>query len=81
MKGGGLEDILIEGNIYGASAVAKILEGKSYDRGIGAHKVTYKAFWRLKLKEFGEWTITLNISDKEHNRIIKTLQECLTQFK
>ena len=31
MKGGGLEDILIEGNIYGASAVAKSLEGKSYN--------------------------------------------------
>ena len=40
MKGGGLEDILIEGNIYGASAVAKILERKSYNQGMRAHKVT-----------------------------------------
>ena len=31
MKDGGLEDILIESNVYGGAAVAKILEGKSYD--------------------------------------------------
>ena len=39
MEGGGLEDI------YGASAVTKILEGKSYNRAIRAHKVTYEALW------------------------------------
>ena len=47
-----------------------------------AHKVTYNALRRFKLKEFGEWTITQNdISEEEQNRIINTLQECLTQFK
>ena len=71
MKGGGLEDTLIEGNIYGASAVAKILEGKSYNRGIRAHKVTYETLWRLKLTEFGKWAIAQNdISEEEKNRII-----------
>ena len=45
MKADGLEDILIEGNIYGASAVAKILEGRSYNQGIRAHTVTYEALW------------------------------------
>ena len=81
MKGDGLEDILIESNIYGASAVAKMLEGKSYNRGIRAHKVTYEALWRLKLKEFGEWAIAQNdISEEEQNRIINTSQECVRQF-
>ena len=81
MKGGGLEDILIEGNIYGASAVAKILEVKSYNRGIRAHKVTYEALWRLKLKEFGEWATAQNdISEEEQNRIINASQECVRQF-
>ena len=76
-----IDVILIEGNIYGASAVAKISEGKSCNRGIGAHKVTYEALWRFKLKEFREWTITQNdISEEEQNRIINTLQECLRQF-
>ena len=83
MKGGarGLEDILMEGNIYGASAVAKILEGKSYNRGTLAHKVTYKALWPLKLEEFGEWAIAQNdIGEEEQNRIINASQECVRQF-
>ena len=43
--------------------------------------VTYEALWPLNLKEFGEWTIAQNdISDEEQNRIINTLQECVTQF-
>ena len=49
MKGGGSEDIFIEGNIYGASAIAKSLEGKSCNRGTRAHKVTYEALWRLRI--------------------------------
>ena len=81
MKGVGLEDILNEGNIYGVSAVAKILEGKSYNRRIRAHKVTYEALWLLKLKEFGEWALAQNnISEEEQNWIINTLQECVRQF-
>ena len=54
MKDGGLEDILIESNVYGGAAVAKILEGKSYNRGIRAHKIVYEAMWRLKLQAFGD---------------------------
>ena len=54
-------------------------ESPTYNRRIGAHKVTYEALRQFKLNEFGEWTITQNdISEEEHNRIINTLQECLT---
>ena len=45
MKDGGLEYILIESNIYGGAVVAKILEGKSYNRGIRAHKIVYESMW------------------------------------
>ena len=66
MKDGGLEDILIEGNVYEGAAVAKILEGKPYNRGIRAHKIVYEAMWRLKLQAFGDLMAPgKNITDEE----------------
>ena len=81
MKDGGLEDILIESNIYGGAAATKILEGKSYNRGIRAHKIVYESMWRLKLQAFGDLMASgKNITDEEHNRIMDALQECVLHF-
>ena len=81
MKDGGLEDILIESNIYGGAAVAKILEGKPYNRGIRAHKIVYESMWRLKLQAFGDLMVSgKNITVEERNHIMDALQECVLHF-
>ena len=81
MKDGGQEDILIESQIYGDAAVAKILEGKSYNRGIRAHKIVYESMWRLKLQACGDLMASgKNITDEERNRIMDALQECVLHF-
>ena len=51
----GFEDILIEGNLYGSNTVAKIIKGKSYNRGVRAHKLMLEAILRLKWEAFCQW--------------------------
>ncbi len=36
----GLEDLLIESDVYGSGAASALLNGKSYNRGVRAHKLT-----------------------------------------
>ena len=50
------EDILIEADLYGSNTVAKIIKGKSYNRGVRAHKLMLEASLRLKWEAFCQWT-------------------------
>ena len=38
MDGSGLSEILVESELHGTSAVGQIFRGKSYSRGMRAHK-------------------------------------------
>ena len=49
----GFEDILIEADFYGSNTVAKIIKGKSCNRGVRAHKLMLEAL--LRLKAFYQW--------------------------
>ena len=49
------EDILIEADLYGSNTVAKIIKGKSYNRGVRAHKLMLEALLRLKWEAFCQW--------------------------
>ena len=51
----GLEDLLIESNNYGSPAVSSLLKGKSYNRGVRAHKLVMEAMVRLQWQEFSSW--------------------------
>ena len=51
----GLEDILIESGVYGAGATSTLMLGKSYNRGMRAHKLTMEALSRLLMKAFIKW--------------------------
>ena len=51
----GFEDILVEADLYGSNTVAKIIKGKSYDRGVRAHKLMLEALLRLKWEAFCQW--------------------------
>ena len=51
----GFEDILIEADLYESNTVAKIIKGKSYNRGVRAHKLMLEALLHLKWEAFCQW--------------------------
>ena len=51
----GLDDLLIESGVYAAGTTAVLMKGKSYNRGVRAHKLLVEAFFRLMWAEFSRW--------------------------
>ncbi|KAK3724019.1 hypothetical protein QZH41_000590 [Actinostola sp. cb2023] len=51
----GLEDILIESGAYGPNSVTSLMKGKSYNRGVRAHKLMMEALFRLRWQAFVRW--------------------------
>ena len=44
----GLEDLLVESNVYGSNTVSRIMQRKAYSRGVRAHKLVLEAPERLQ---------------------------------
>ena len=63
----GLEDLLIESNTYGSSTASALLKGKSYNRGVRAHKLVMEAMLRLQWQSFGNWIQNENSSEDSLN--------------
>ena len=64
----GIEDLLIEAGVYAAGTTSILMKGKSYNRGVRAHKLCMEAFFRLMWPEFVKW---YNHSDsREQGRLI-----------
>ena len=51
----GLENLLIESGVYAAGTTSVLMLGKSYNRGIRAHKLSMEALFRLLWQAFLEW--------------------------
>ena len=51
----GIEDLLIESGVYGCHTASMLLKGKSYNRGVRAHKLVLEALLRLQWQAFGAW--------------------------
>ena len=51
----GIEDLLIESGVYGCHTASMLLEGKSYNRGVRAHKHVLEALLRLQWQAFEAW--------------------------
>lgn len=52
----GLEDLLIESDIYGSNFSLALLKGKSYNRDVRAHKLVMEALLSLQWQwQYGEW--------------------------
>ncbi|KAK3746851.1 hypothetical protein QZH41_000040 [Actinostola sp. cb2023] len=51
----GLDDLLIESGVYAAGSTSALLKGKSYNRGVRAHKLTMEALFRLMWRSFVQW--------------------------
>ena len=49
----GIEDLLMESGLYGSSSTVALLKGKTYNRGVRAHKLIMEALLRLQWKAFG----------------------------
>jgi hypothetical protein len=51
----GLDDLFVESGVYGSGATTALMKGKSYNRGIRAHKLSTEAFFRLIWNGFLHW--------------------------
>ena len=54
-QGSGLDDLLIESVVYAAETTSALLAGRSYNRGVRAHKLCFEAFFRQMWKAFLAW--------------------------
>jgi hypothetical protein len=54
-RSSGLEDLLIESGVYAAGTTSAIMKGKSYNRGVRAHKLVMEGLFRLMWSAFGVW--------------------------
>ena len=54
----GIEELLIESGVYGCPKASMLLKGKSYNRGVRAHKLVLKALLRLQWQAFRAWMET-----------------------
>ena len=55
----GLEDLLIESDLYGSQTVSRILKGKTYNKGVRAFKLVMEALCRIRLS-----ALSAEITDK-----------------
>ena len=51
----GLYDIMVESEIYGSHAASVLLQGKSYNRGVRAHKIVLEGLLRMQWQAFLIW--------------------------
>lgn len=50
-----MKDLLIESEVYAAGTTTALMSGRSYNRGVRAHKLCFEAFFRLMWKAFVTW--------------------------
>ena len=54
----GLEDLLVESNVYGSNTVSRIMQAKAYNRGIRANKLVLEAPEQLQWRSFVSWSVS-----------------------
>ena len=60
MEKSGLSDLWTESGMYNESTANNILSGKSWNRGVRAHKLSQEALWRIFLRSFETWQVENN---------------------
>ena len=63
------------------NAVGQTFLGKSYNRGMRAHKLMIEALDRLRWEAFCDWLAEGALSVEENHRIVTCTQTCLDFFK
>ena len=79
----GLEDLLIESGVYAAGTTSVLMLGKSYNRGIRAHKLSMEALFRLLWQAFLQWleSQTTKVTTQDKQNLKAKIQECQRCFK
>ena len=79
----GLEDLLIESGVYAAGTTSVLMLGKSYNRGIRAHKLSMEALFRLFWQAFLQWleNQTAEVTTQDKQNLKAKIQECQRCFK
>ena len=77
-----LEDLLVESGMYGGNTASVLLKGKSYNRGVRAHKLNLEAMLRLLWLSFTKWVLQKKSSPEslasvDENRIIRYCRTCM----
>lgn len=72
----GIEDLLVESGIYGSSITTAILKGKSYNRGVRAHKLVMEAMFRLQWRSFVEWLSKQDRTHVDQQAVIEQTIDC-----
>ena len=76
----GLEDLLIESGVYAAGTASAVMKGKSYNRGIRAHKLAMEALFRLMWDAFIRWYASHARDGEEclvdEDAVIRKAEEC-----
>ena len=72
----GLDDLLIESGVYAAGTTAALMKGKSYNRGVRAHKLVSEAMFRLMWSAFVEWYASADdVSLNEEERVLQCISD------
>ena len=67
LDGSGLSEILLESELYGTSAAGQTFRGRSYNRGMRAHKLMIEALDRLRWEAFCDWLAEGELSVEENH--------------
>ena len=77
-----MEDLLIESGVYAAVTTSVLMLGKSYNRGIRAHKFVMETLFRLLWKTFLEWlSKKAGALDNEVKKDVPMSSECQSTIK
>lgn len=52
MNGSGLYEVWVESGLFGEGTALKVLNGRSYDKGMRGHKLTAQSLWNVILPKF-----------------------------
>lgn len=69
----GIEDLLIESGVYAAGSTSLLMKGKSFNRGIRAHKLLSEAMFHLIWMAFIEWYSKSGNCITDESKIIQSI--------
>ncbi|KAK3751920.1 hypothetical protein QZH41_007937 [Actinostola sp. cb2023] len=74
----GLDDVLIESGVYAAGTISVLMKGKSYNRGVRAHKLAMEALFRLMWRAFVQWYSNTHAdSHNDNGTLIQNIADCV----
>lgn len=73
-----LEDLLIDSVLYAADTINASMGGKSYNRGVSAHKLCLAALFRLLWRAFISWLERKKscFQDASKDEVLELIQKC-----